>query len=268
MTSLRTFVNFLVVGFLVTSCGSSITSRNSEGSQLRVMAYNIHHAQPMGEDYIDLDGIAKVIEQSGADLVALQEVDADTERSGPGNQAEMLAQKLGMEYFFAKTIDYGGGDYGTAVLSKYPITQKQVIPLPHVNQGAEQRVLGLVQIELPTGKEVAFASIHLDHKGDSSDRLSQLREVITVTQEFEIPVILAGDFNALPDSETMEIVYQHFRSTCEDCGYTYPADVPNKTIDFIVYRDASESLRVLENKVIEEPKASDHRPIRVIFSFQ
>lgn len=268
MSSLRTFITLIGIGLLFSSCGTSESSRNSEASQLRVMAYNIHHAQPMGEDHIDLDGIAQVIEQSGADLIALQEVDVDTERSGQGNQAEILAQKLGMEYFFAKSIDYGGGDYGVAILSRYPILQKQIIPLPHVNQGAEQRVLGLVRVKLPTGKEVAFASIHLDHKGDASDRLSQLSQVINVTQDIEEPLILAGDFNALPNSSTLEMVYQNFSPTCNDCGHTYPANNPNKTIDYIVYKDPSDSVRVLENTVIEEPKASDHRPVRVIFSIQ
>src|SRR5690554_5403008 len=161
MTSMRRLFTLLGIGMLLFSCGISKSSRNSGDSELRVMAYNIHHAQPMGEDYIDLDGIARVIEQSGADLIALQEVDVDTERSGKGNQAEMLAQKLGMDFFFAKSIDYGGGDYGVAVLSRFPIIHQQIIPLPHVNQGAEQRVLGLVRVKLPTGKEVNFASIHL-----------------------------------------------------------------------------------------------------------
>lgn len=268
MTSFRAFITLLGIGFLLCSCGTSKSSGNSEGSKLRVMAYNIHHAQPMGEEYINLDGIARVIELSGADLIALQEVDVDTERSGKGNQAEMLAQKLGLNYFFAKSIDYGGGDYGVAILSRFPILEQQVIPLPGVNQGAEQRVLGMVRVKLPTGKEVAFASTHLDHKGDPSDRLSQLKEVIRVTKEIDGPVILAGDFNALPDSATMEMVYDNFSPTCEDCGHTYPANNPNKTIDYIVYKDPSNSLRVLENTVIEEPKASDHRPIRVLFSIE
>ncbi len=265
---MRRLFTLLGIGMLLFSCGISKSSRNSGDSELRVMAYNIHHAQPMGEDYIDLDGIARVIEQSGADLIALQEVDVDTERSGKGNQAEMLAQKLGMDFFFAKSIDYGGGDYGVAVLSRFPIIHQQIIPLPHVNQGAEQRVLGLVRVKLPTGKEVSFASIHLDHKGDARDRLSQLSEVIRVTKEMDGPVILAGDFNALPGSATMERVFNHFNPTCGDCGHTYPANSPSKTIDYIVYKDPANTLRVLENTVIEEPKASDHRPVRILFSIE
>lgn len=255
------------ISLFLISCGSekSISDTNSLENQLRVMAYNIHHAQPMEEDYIDLNGIAQVIRDADPDLVALQEVDADTERSGAGNQAAMLAEKLGMYYFFAKTIDYGGGEYGLAVLSKYPILQEEVVILPHVTPGSEQRVLALITVRLPWGKELRFGSIHLDHRGDPKDRLSQLEQVIESTSKDDLPVILAGDFNALQGSPTMELVYNHFEPTCTECDPTFPANDPNKTIDFVVYKDPSSLLRLLGNEVIDAPKASDHRPVMAIF---
>lgn len=255
---------------LLMSCGGSnpANSKNSNENELRVMAYNIHHAAPIGEEEVDIDGIAHVIKRENPHLVALQEVDSDTERSGPGNQAAMLAEKLDMHYFFAKTIDYGGGDYGLAVLSKYPILEEELFLLPHVTEGSEQRVLALIKVQLPSGKEVQFGSVHLDYRRDPKDRLNQLEEIVRVTSTEELPVILAGDFNAQPDSKSMEMVYQHFKPTCSECGPTFPADNPDKTIDYVVYKDNNGVFELLENRVVEEPRASDHRPVLVVLKDQ
>lgn len=271
MASSRFFSKILLlVGFsisiLLTACGGSksASSTNSKENELRVMAYNIHHAAPIGEEEVDLDGIAQAIKRENPHLVALQEVDADTERSGPGNQAAMLAEKLDMHYFFAKAIDYGGGDYGLAVLSQYPILEEESFFLPHVTEGSEQRVLALIKVQLPSGKEVRFGSVHLDYRRDPKDRLKQLEEIVKVTSKDDLPVILAGDFNAQPDSETMETVYKHFEPTCSECEPTFPADNPDKTIDFVVYKDSDEIFELFENRVVEEPRASDHRPVLVV----
>lgn len=260
-------MTFALISLLLMGCGGikSSNSNSTSENELRVMAYNIHHAQPMGEDHIDLEAIAQVIRDADPDLVALQEVDADTQRSGAGNQAAMLAEKLDMHYFFAKAIDYGGGEYGQAVLSKHPILEEEAIFLPHVTPGSEQRVLAFIRVQLPWGKELHFGSVHLDHRGDPKDRLSQLEEVIKATSKDDLPVILAGDFNALEGSATMEMVYKYFEPTCTDCSPTFPANDPDKTIDFVVYKDPLNLLRLLNNKVIDEPKASDHRPVMAVF---
>jgi endonuclease/exonuclease/phosphatase family metal-dependent hydrolase len=87
-------------------------------ARLKVLCYNIHHALPPSKkDSIDLDAIARVIIRSKPDLVALQEVDVHTRRSGPFNQAEELGRKTGLTPYFIKAIDYDGGEYGVAILS-------------------------------------------------------------------------------------------------------------------------------------------------------
>ncbi|MFN2440183.1 MAG: hypothetical protein ABR503_13355 [Chitinophagaceae bacterium] len=50
---------------------------------LHILSYNIHHANPLSRPgIIDLQAIAQVIKQQTPDLVALQEVDVYTNRSG------------------------------------------------------------------------------------------------------------------------------------------------------------------------------------------
>src|SRR5690606_28018267 len=93
--------------------------------------YNIHHANPPSKPaLIDIDAIARAIKDQDPDLVALQEVDVNTQRSGKFNQAEEIARRLGMSFFFAKAIDHGGGDYGVAILSKFPMSETAIHSLP------------------------------------------------------------------------------------------------------------------------------------------
>ena len=79
---------------------------------IRVLSYNIHHANPPSRaDLIDMKAIANVILSERPDLVALQEADVYTSRSGSSlHQAEELGRLTGMKAYFAKAIDYAGGD--------------------------------------------------------------------------------------------------------------------------------------------------------------
>ncbi|ELP32150.1 endonuclease/exonuclease/phosphatase [Rhodopirellula baltica SWK14] len=93
--------------------------------RLRVLSYNIHHGR--GTDgKIDLDRLANVIRSVDPDLVAVQEVDQNTRRNGMVNQVETLAVQTSLHGEFAKQIDYDGGEYGQAVLSKYPVESLEV----------------------------------------------------------------------------------------------------------------------------------------------
>ena len=103
-----------------------------KGQSLRVMTYNIYGARATSPaNAADLDAIAEVIRRQNPDFVTLNEVDVFTNRTGKDvHQARDLAEKLGMEWHFSKAIDRDGGEYGDAVLSKYPILEKRSYRLP------------------------------------------------------------------------------------------------------------------------------------------
>ncbi len=75
---------------------------------------------------------------------------------------------------------------------------------------------------------------------------------------------MAGDLNALPESETMQVFYRDWKESFSENAPTYPAKEPNVKIDYILFKPANR-WRVLESKVIEEKTASDHRPILSVF---
>jgi endonuclease/exonuclease/phosphatase family metal-dependent hydrolase len=252
--------------------------RNAAGARdlgkepgIRVLCYNIHHANPPSKpDVIDMAAVANVIKQEQPDLVALQEVDVYTTRSGKSlHQAEELARLTGMKAYFAKAIDYGGGEYGVAILSKHPMEGMQNHPLPTANgTGGELRTLASAVIILPGGKKILFGSTHLDAQAKDTNRLLQARKIVDILKPETLPVILAGDFNAVASTPIIEIFDSHFTRTCiTNCGFTIPVINPNKTIDFIVYAPR-DKFKVIQHSVIEETYASDHRPVTATLQLQ
>lgn len=230
--------------------------------KLRILCYNIHHASPPSKlATIDLDAIARVINDNQPHIVALQEVDVFTKRSGPFNQAKELGKKTGMTAYFFKAIDYDGGEYGVAILSKLPVTETNRYPLPRVEGSVgEPRVLGTAMIQLTPGESILFATTHLDARRDSIDRLLQIKAIAGVLENVKVPMVIAGDFNAAPGSEVIKVLDSNFTRTCDPCDFTIPVDTPKRAIDFIAY-SPSGSFHVENHKVIRERYASDHLPV-------
>lgn len=229
---------------------------------IKVMAYNVHHCNPPSEaGKIDMEAIARVINAEKPDLVALQEIDVHTSRSGKDlDQAQELGRLTGMKAYFSKGIDYAGGEYGVAVLSRFPIEETFKMDLPVQNgTNGEPRTLAAVTVKVSKKQKLIFGSTHLDLK--EVNRESQSKQIVEQYKNEKLPVIIAGDFNALPTSGVIQYLDQHFTRTCVDnCGGTIPVKNPNRTIDFIMYKP-TDAMEVVSHKVIDEQYASDHLPI-------
>lgn len=227
------------------------------------MTYNIHHCNPpeSAGGRIDVEAIAKVINNSKPDLVALQEVDINTERSGKGlNQAKQIADLTGMKFYFSKAIDHQGGDYGVAVLSKYPIVDSARFALPIKKDLVEEmRTIAAITVLLPSKQKIIFASTHLGL--NEPNRLLQAETIMEHFGKEKLPMILAGDFNAEPESKVVNYFDKYFTRTCiKNCGNTILTDKPDKTIDFIMSKPFG-IFKVLNHRVIDEKYASDHLPV-------
>ena len=168
-----------------------------------------------------------------------------------------------MHSFFVKTIDYQGGEYGIAVLSKFPIVDSAAYKLPkQEDAGGEPSGLATVTVQLKSGKKLKFASTHFDLK--APNKALQAAAVVRIFKDEPLPVILAGDFNAGPESEPIARLDKAFTRTCtEGCGFTIPQVNPKRTIDYIMFRKP-ERFEVLSHRVINEEYASDHLPILAI----
>lgn len=252
--------------FLASCSGSK---DEPEGNSIRVMAYNIHHANPPSKpDSIDIDAIVEVLKAHDADLVSLQEVDVNVSRSGSIDQAELIASKLEMKVFFGKAIDHQGGDYGVAVLSKYPLSEEVVHRLPTKPEtSGEPRVMATAKVKLPDGTPIRFGSTHLDAQEEAVNRELQINKIVEIASEEKLPFILAGDFNATPDSEVIRVLDSRFTRTCTQCPPTIPVDTPEKAIDFIAYEHPENKFTVESHRVIDEKYASDHLPVIAVINY-
>ena len=234
---------------------------NTKEPVIRVMSYNVHHCSPpSAPGKIDVEAIAKLINTAGPDLVALQEIDVFTDRSGKTlHQARELARLTGMYSFFAKALDFQGGGYGVAILSKFPLIDSAVYALPmKEGSGGEPRALATVTIEFKNGKKLLFASTHLDLK--AGNRLLQVQKIHSLLAAKPNAVILAGDLNDEPGSEAIRYLDTFLERGCTvNCAKTQPEIDPDKEIDFIMFTPGQ--FNVKSYQVIKETYASDHLPV-------
>jgi endonuclease/exonuclease/phosphatase family metal-dependent hydrolase len=115
-----------------------------------------------------------------------------------------------------------------------------------------------------------FASTHLDAKTYSTNRLLQIKELISIFNDTEskIPVIIGGDFNAVPNSVEIHSMKEHFFDISENLGNTFPSNVSNRKIDYLfILSKFRNSYKLIEGQVIPEAIASDHRPVFVNLEF-
>lgn len=265
-------IKIILAGLLISACSPKVVSKKQTvyGERvLKVMSYNIHHANPPSkakEGLIDVNAVAAVILKQKPDLVGIQETDKGTKRSGNIDEAALLGQKTGMHAQFFKAIDYDGGDYGLTILSRYPIESFKKIDLPRVTKG-EPRILAYITVNIAGKGKIIFADTHLDATHPDSNRIVQMKRIISELGSKQGPVIIAGDFNSEANKETIHILDQNFRRTCvNDCAFTIPELRPNKTIDYIAIKNAN--WPVLEHTVIPETYASDHRPVVATFQLK
>ncbi|HKK76107.1 MAG TPA: endonuclease/exonuclease/phosphatase family protein [Saprospiraceae bacterium] len=224
---------------------------------VKVLTFNILHGATTQGDF-DLDAIAQVIIDAQPDLVALQEVDFQTNRAKKYDLVTELAWRTKLAPLFGRAMPYDGGEYGEGVLSRYSFLQTRNVALPH-SPGKEPRAALEIQTILPSGDTIAFVGTHLDHTRDATDRIMQVEAINKVFVQNRFPTILAGDLNAVPDSRPIDILEEMWQGSYDKANPapTYSSDQPTKKIDYIMYwpRDR---WRVLETQVIADPIASDH----------
>ena len=232
--------------------------------KLRVMTYNIQHGRVHRAEpaRIDLDLMADVIRECGADVVGLNEVRGAGESEDYTAQTEIIASRLGFHSYFGRSIYVDGyNPYGNAILSRWPILEARVVRIPDPVRDdhpyRESRTVSRAVIELPDGRRFAMLCSHFG--------LSPFEQEHAVTTASELlraenlPYAMTGDFNMTPDDPLLAPINAVARSTDDLLagGQTFPSHAPEKKIDYIyLSRDA----RVVSAGIVER-MASDHFPV-------
>lgn len=220
---------------------------------LKLMSYNIKNANGM-DDVCNFQRIANVINNASPDVVAIQEVDSMTNRSGQKYVLGEIAERTQMHGYFAPAIDYDGGKYGIGLLTKQVPLRLQSLPLP----GREEaRTLILAEFA-----DYIYCCTHMSLTEE--DRMKSLELVKAFTSSSTKPLFLAGDMNAEPESGFIKELQKDFQILSNPKQHTFPAPDPKETIDYIAtLKQNAKGFAVISAKVINEPMASDHRPILV-----
>lgn len=271
-TSLRpltilVFTVLLLTSVLAATGATGKPALTSAKKTLRVMTYNIHVGVGMDKK-LDLQRIADVINRERPDLVGLQEVDRGVKRTEGRDEIAELAKMTRMDYAFAHNLDYQGGQYGVAILSRFLI---QKIDHRKFDNKREAERRGMIRLEVEAaGRTVNFVTTHLDYQYDDG-RLFETEQLLSSLDQVGGPLIVVGDFNAEPQGSAYRLMLTRFvdgwiSSRAKGDGLSYPADQPSKRIDYIFYRK-DDRIRTKKAWVVNT-LASDHLPVMAELSLR
>lgn len=231
---------------------------------LRVVSFNIHGAR--GRSGLDLPGIAAELRALSPDVVLLQEVDRFRARSRGVDQPAHLARALGMGHVFAPLVtgthrSRGAArwEYGTAILSRHPVTDHH---LTHLPQPPDTEARGLLRVGIEVGHHtVNVYNTHLQHNS-ASTRTAQAQAIQRVLDAERGPVVLGGDLNAVPGSDVHSLLTTGLNDVWNvagrGAGGTSPARSPRRRIDYVL---TSPDITVTQ-AATHTTAISDHRAVR------
>jgi endonuclease/exonuclease/phosphatase family metal-dependent hydrolase len=256
---MRSLTVFLLATGLWAGCQSA--PKQTQAPAFRVMSYNIHHGEGL-DGKVDLLRIAELIKREGAEIVALQEVDKGVERTARRDLPGELAALTGMTCVFSNNYHYQGGEYGNAVLTRFPVVRWTNRHYKMLRPGEQRGVLQLVlNVD---GREIVFMNTHIDYRPEDSERWSNVKEIEELAKYYAgRPMIVCGDFNDTPESRVCRRLNESFDDTWkligEGDGFTIPAANPRKRIDYIwISKDKS---LVPLRAWVPQSDASDHLPV-------
>ncbi|NED93919.1 metal-dependent hydrolase [Phytoactinopolyspora alkaliphila] len=275
---------------------SAVSASGPKDMALRVMSYNIGQARGLDGD-VSVHRVAHRIAESGAEVVALQEVDVHwSTRSDLRDQAAELADLLGMHMYFAPIYSFepdydpenpNGDDnipappgatqraFGLAILSEYPIVAAQNHELTRMvgrgpDRGQVKPIPGFADVTVNVkGAHVRVFSSHLQAGATqlaTEIRTTQVAEIMEIIGDEPAKTILMGDLNGAvePDSPVYRPEILPLFGVLDDAwemgegdGHTFRAGNPDRRIDFVL---ASSDVVVNSAEVLALD-ASDHLPV-------
>jgi endonuclease/exonuclease/phosphatase family metal-dependent hydrolase len=202
----------------------------------------------------NLNSIARHISQSGADVACLQEVDRGAARSDQMDMPSYLAANTELKHhYFIKIRDFQGGEYGTAILSRYPITESRTYNYP-VQIATQGTSCGYVRLDLE-GTSVTVFNTHLSVENEESntETLGCLADILFDHYTKNGAFLCCGDFNTSPQKVSRYIPWVKLAHM----GLHTYAD---RSIDHILYVGGikAENVRTLDTQA---DKATDHNMV-------
>lgn len=248
-TTLKRMLLSILLPAAMATVPTMFASAQSLPLTMRVASYNIRHGEGM-DGKLDYLRIADVLKKLNPDVVAVEEVDSMTRRTNHTYSLGEIASHMRYHESYAPAIDYEGGKYGIGILSRVRPIRTSQYTLPGRD---EARTLLVAEFD-----NYVFACTHLSLAAD--ERMESLKTIEKVAAKYDKPFIIAGDWNDHPDSPFIKALKQNFQ-ICSRLAPSYPADKPNECLDYIAVYNTGKSVVAKHSRVVDEPVASDHRPI-------
>ncbi|MEJ1158696.1 endonuclease/exonuclease/phosphatase family protein [Prosthecomicrobium sp. N25] len=237
---------------------------------VRIATWNVHSC--IGTDgVLSPRRIAEVIAETGAEVVALQELDVGRRRTGRIDQAEAIALELGMEVAFHPALRVVEEAYGDAILSTRALRLVKADALPGWSFGARFRAepRGALWVEVDVdGAKLQMINTHLGLV--PAEQRAQVAALLGPDwlghPHCREPTLLVGDFNAPPLGRTYRTLAARFADvqTVPGAGRaraTFPSRLPLLRID---HAFTCGPVAVAKAEVFSSPLArlaSDHLPL-------
>jgi len=242
--------------------------------RLKLLTYNIHKGIGGVDRRYRPARITAVLGHYAPDLVLLQEVDDGARRSQFDRQSELFAQALGMPHrtFFPNVRVRGGGAYGNAVLSRFPIAAARNIDLTYPGRKHRSALYAVLNVPGAHGgrpRSVHVFNLHLGLAG--FERTWQLSRFFAdhpfAGLAQRTPVIVGGDFN--------DVWGRLGRRFFEPAGFqvpprparTFPAWAPVRALDAVYVRGNLRVLHLFRSHLVGARFASDHLPLYTELEF-
>jgi endonuclease/exonuclease/phosphatase family metal-dependent hydrolase len=242
----------------------AVEAEAGQARPVRVMSYNLHFGVDT-EGWSDLEGLARAIEASEAEVVGLQEVSRGWYVNGSTDMLAWLQRRLRMPH--ARFAGASDRIWGNAVLSRYPILSAEVTPLPR--EGVPLRRSALeVKLDLGEGRRLRVVVTHLHHAEGPDGARVRLAQLPVLLERVAGPeaTVLLGDFNAEPGSaEIAQVRAAGLTDAFLAAGgrpadeRTWPSDRPDRRIDDIWLSPGLEA----SGFAATASAASDHRGVAV-----
>lgn len=225
-----------------------------ESATLRVVSYNIHHAEGM-DGRLDLARIAAVVKETKPDIVCLQEVDRGLPRTNHIDMPARFAALLGMQAVFEANYRFDGGEYGNCTLTALPIVGHENFALPG-KEGHEPRGALRVTVALE-GVEIDLFNTHWALTRE--ERAMQGEALLTQVRD-GVPTVIAGDFNEREKGDGVRALRTRFEDTLAREGRPEGACAETMGIDHIFVSGDFEVLASGDHRSPRSEVASDHLP--------
>ncbi len=234
---------------------------DTAGATYQLMTWNVHYAVD-GDGDLAPDDLLRTIRGSGAHVVLLQEVPRGWVGAGGLDLASWLAEQLDAEAVWAPAADR---QFGNLVLTSLPVVDSETAALPLAG-GSMDRSYASVTVRLADGTTARVLTSHLEGGEAVATRQAQVEPLLAAAQDGDGEhTVLAGDFNAQPDSGEIDTIRRAgFASAQDEAGD--PDRVthldPRRRVDWIFGAAGVtfENFRILDN---EAARASDHLPLTV-----